>query len=429
MKIVPPAQAIQSVQSGQRVYLTGNCGVPRVLLQALIERAPQLSGVELCQPLTVTGSEYLSPELSGHLRVNTLFISPNVRAAVNAGRADFTPVPLSQIPLLFKNGTLPLDVALLHCSLPDGRGYCSLGTEAGLTLTIAEAARVRIAEINPQMPRTGGDTLIHVDQLAATVAVDYPLTELPPAEDENREVVEKIARHVAARIPDGATLQLGIGAIPNAILGYLAHKKDLGIHAELLSDGVIDLVEAGVINGTRKTLHPGKLVAGFIFGSRRLHQWVHENPLVELHRTEYVNSPLTVAQNAKMVAINSALEIDLTGQVCADSIGTRLYSGVGGQFDFIYGASLAPDGLPVIVLPSTVTARDGKIHSRIVPTLKPGAGVTLTRNHVHWVASEYGMVDLYGKTIRQRAQLLISIAHPTFRDDLIAQAHGLGYLE
>ncbi len=308
--------AVRNIRSGQHVYLTGNCGVPRVLLAALVAYAPQLADVEIYQPLTVTGAEYLQPELEGHLHVTSLFISPNVRPAINSGKADFIPVLLSELPLLFKRKIIPLDVAFLHCSPPDSEGFCSLGTEAGLSLTIAEAARCRFAEINPQMPRTYGDTLIHISQLDQLIPVDYPLSELQMISEGPTEVIEKIALNIVDRIADGATLQLGIGSIPNAVLGYLHSKQNLGIHAELISDEIIDLVEQGVINGSQKTLHPGKLVAGFVLGTRRVYEWVHENLAVELHRTEYVNSPRTIAQNARMTAVNSALQIDLTGQVC-----------------------------------------------------------------------------------------------------------------
>lgn len=421
-------EAVRLIQSGQRVFLTGNCSVPKRLLNALVEYAPTLRDVEICQALTVAGSEYVAPEMEGHLRVNTLFISSNVRKAVWEGRADFTPVLLSELPLLFKNGILPLDVALVHISPPDRNGFCTLGIESGLTKAAAEAARVIIAQVNPNMPRMLGDTLIHVNQLDAIVEVDEPLSELAMTEEGDLSIVCEIARHIAERIPDGATMQLGIGAIPNAVLTFLFEKKDLGVHSELFSDSVIELFEAGVLTGARKTLHPGKIVAGFIIGTRRLYQWVHDNPIVELYRTEYVNSPFTVAKNARMVAINSAIEVDFTGQVCADSIGTRFYSGVGGQMDFIYGASLSEGGLPIIALPSTTTLRDGSIVSRIVPTLKPGAGVVTSRNHIHHVATEYGMVNLYGKSIRQRTQLLISISHPQFRDELTAQAKALNFI-
>jgi len=421
-------EAVRSVKSGQRIFLTGNCSVPQQLMCSLVDYAPEIENVEICQPLTVGSSDYVKPVMEGHIRVNTLFISHNVRQAVHEGRADFTPVFLSELPLLFKRGILPIDVAFVHVSPPDHHGYCTLGIESGLTKTAAESARMIVAEVNQQMPRVLGDTFIHVSKLHRIVPVDYPLAELPQGCDESSAVVEKIAGYIGERIPDGATMQLGIGDIPNAVLKYLLHKKDLGVHSELISDGVIDLVEAGVLTGTRKTIHPGKIIAGFMLGTRRLYRWAHDNPLIELHLTEYVNNPYTIAQNSRMVAINSALEIDLTGQICADSIGPKLYSGVGGQLDFISGASNSDGGMPIIAMPSTSQLRDGSCVSRIVSMLKQGAGVVTTRNHVHYVVTEYGIVDLYGKTIRQRAHLLISIAHPDFRADLEREAKRLHYL-
>lgn len=422
------ADAVRLIKSGQRVFMTGNCSVPHALLAALVEYAPELHDVEICQALTVANGDYVTPAMEGHLRVNSLFISHNVRKAIWEGRADFTPVLLSELPLLFKRGILPVDVALIHVSTPDEDGYCTLGVEAGLSITAAEAAKLRIAQVNRQMPRLIGDTRMHISKIDAIVEVDEPLSELAMGEEGDQALVQKIAGYIAERIPDGATMQLGIGAIPDAVLKYLFHKKDLGVHSELFSDGVIDLVEAGVLTGARKTLHTGKITAGFLLGTRRLYQWADNNPLVEIQRTEHVNNPFIISQNRNMVAINSAIEVDFTGQVCADSIGTRFYSGVGGQNDFIYGASLSEGGLPIIALPATTTLRDGTVVSRITPMLKPGAGITTGRNHVHYVATEYGMVDLYGKSIRQRTQALISIAHPDFRDELTRQAKDLNYV-
>lgn len=427
-RLVTAGEAVRAVHSGDRIFLTGNCSVPKQLLNALIEYAPALQDVEICQALAVTGSEYVAPEMSGHLRVNALFISTNVRKAVQQGRADFTPVLLSEFPLLFKNGILPVDVAFVHVSPPDRMGYCTFGVESGLTRSAAESAKVIIAEVNPQMPRMHGDTLIHVSKLDYIVEVDYPLSEISMGTDDCDECTQRIAQYIAERIPDGATLQTGIGAIPNMVLRFLSDKKDLGIHTELFSDGVIDLVEAGIITGARKKIHRGKIISGFLLGTNRLYHWANDVPMIELHRTEYVNNPFVVAQNPKMVAINSAIEIDLTGQVCADSIGPKFYSGVGGQMDFIYGASMSEGGLPIIALPAVCTLSDGTPVSRIVSTLKPGAGVTASRSHVHYVVTEYGMVDLYGKSVRQRAQLLISIAHPDFRDELTCQAKALNYV-
>ncbi|HIE56708.1 MAG TPA: acetyl-CoA hydrolase/transferase family protein [Anaerolineales bacterium] len=422
-KTVSAAEAVRAIQSNNRVFLTGNCSVPQVVLDALVQRAPQVENVEICHALTVGPADYVSPEMEGHLQVNTLFIGHNVRKAVQEGRADFTPVLLSEFPLLFKNGYLPLDVAIIHLSPPDEHGFCSFGIEVGLSKTAAESAKIIIAEINEQMPRTLGDSFIHVSKLDYIVPVNYPLPELPMGGGKPDPVVEQISKHIAELIPDGATMQLGIGAVPDAVLKHLYDRKDLGVHTELFSDGVIDLVEAGVLTNARKTLHPGKIAAGFILGTKRLYDWVHNNPLIEFHRTEYINDPFNVAQNERMVAINSAIEVDLTGQVCADSIGPKLYSGVGGQLDFIYGASRSKGGVPIIALPSKA-----KNFSRITPMLKPGAGVVTTRNHVHYIVTEYGIAELYGKTIRQRAQALINIAHPEFRDELTRQAKELHYI-
>lgn len=421
-KVVSAGEAAKAIQSGDRVFLTGNCSVPKMVLAALVDRATELEDVEICQALTIGSADYVDPKMEGHLRVNTIFISPNNRDAVQAGRADFTPVLLSEFPLLFKEGHLPLDVAMVHLSPPDEHGFCSFGVEVGLSKTPAESADIIIAEVNEQMPRTLGDSFIHVSKLDYIVPVDYTLPQLPMG-GEGSEVVEQIAGHIAELIPDEATMQMGIGAIPDAVLKHLYEKRDLGIHTELFSDGVIGLVEAGVITNACKNINQGKITAGFILGSDKLYKWVDNNPVIEFRRTEYVNDPFVIAQNDRMVAVNSAIEVDLTGQVCADSIGPKLYSGVGGQLDFIYGASLSKGGVPVIALPSKA-----KNFSRIVAMLKHGAGVVTTRNHVHYVVTEYGVADLYGKSIRQRAQALINIAHPEFRADLKKKASELNYI-
>ncbi|MGQ0600655.1 MAG: acetyl-CoA hydrolase/transferase family protein [Anaerolineales bacterium] len=415
------------IQSNSRVFLSGNCSVPRQVLATLTAHAPRLTNVEIVQVLTIGPADYVAPECAGHLRVNTLFISDNVRAAVNEGRADFTPCFLSEIPGLFKSGKLPLEAALIQVSLPDEHGFCSFGVEVGISKSAAQSARMVIAEVNPRMPRTLGDAFIHISKLDVIVPVDYTLPEVKMAADSD-PVSEQIAAHVAALIPDGATLQTGIGAIPDAVLRRLTSHNDLGVHSELFSDGVIDLVQRGVINGERKTFHPGKIIAGFLLGTQRLYDFVHDNPMFELHPTDYVNDPFNIAQNERMVAINSAIEVDLTGQVCADSIGPRFYSGVGGQVDFVYGASRSKGGLPIIALPSTLTKKDGSKLSKIVALLKPGAGVTTSRNHVHYVVTEHGVADLYGKTVAQRAAALITIVAPEFQDELRAQAHELRYL-
>jgi len=421
-KIVSAEEAVRAIKSGDRIFLTGNCSVPTIALNALVNIAKELEDVEICHALTIGSADYVSPEMEGHLRVNALFIGPNVRAAVQEGRADFTPVLLSEFTRLFRGGYLPLDVAMVHLSPPDEHGFCSFGVEVGLSKTIAESAKIIIAEVNEKMPRTLGDSFIHVNKINYIIPVNYPLPEVPMG-GSGDEVVQTIAASIAELIPDGATMQMGIGAIPDAVLKFLYDKKDLGVHTELFSDGVIDLVEAGVLTNAQKTLHQGKIIAGFILGSQRLYSWVHNNPLIEFHRTEYVNDPFVIAQNDRMVAINSALEIDLTGQVCADSIGPKLYSGVGGQLDFVYGASRSKGGVPVIAIPSKT-----KNFSRIVTMLKQGAGVVTTRNHVHYVVTEYGVANLYGKTIRQRATSLINIAHPEFRDELRRGAKALNYI-
>ena len=426
-RMVSAEEAVRAIKSGDRVFLTGNVSVPQKVLSALVDYAPKLKDVEICQALTVGPAEYVSPAMEGHIRVNSIFISANIRSAIHDGRADFTPVLLAEYPLLFKRGILPLDVALIHVSLPDEHGFCSLGVEVGLTKTPAESAKIIIAEVNEQMPRTLGDSFIHVSRLNHIIPVNYPIAELMMAEEGSSEEVEKIAGYIADLIPDRATIQMGIGSIPDAVLKYLFNKKDLGVHTELFSDSVIDLVDAGILTNSQKTLHPGKIIAGFMLGTHRLYEWANDNPLIELHRTEYVNDPFVIAQNEYMIAINSAIEVDLTGQVCADSIGTKLYSGAGGQLDFIYGASRAKNGVPIIALPSTTILKDGTCISRITGTLKLGAGVVTTRNHVHYVVTEYGVVDLYGKTIRQRAHSLISIAHPDFRSILKKQANELHY--
>lgn len=424
-KLTTAEEAVKAVPNGANIFLTGNCSVPVHLLRALVKRARagEISGVRIHQVFTIGDADYVSPDLEGKIRVNTMFVGPNVRQAVNEGRADFTPVFLSEIPGLFKKGIVPLDVAFVHLSPPDEHGFCSFGIEVGLTKPAAESARMVIAEINERMPRTLGDSFIHVSKLTWAVRVNYPLPELPLSSPGALE--KAIGAHVAELIPDGATLQLGIGAIPDGVLPYLQDKRHLGIHTELFSDGVVDLVEMGVVTNERKTLHPGKIIAGFILGSERLYRFVHDNAMVEFHPQDYVNDPFVIARNDNMCSINSAIEVDLTGQVCADSIGHRFYSGVGGQVDFVRGAARSKGGKPIIALPST--AKDGAI-SRIVAALQPGAGVVTTRNDVHYVVTEYGVASLHGKTIRQRAEALITIAHPDFREALRRRARELHYI-
>jgi 4-hydroxybutyrate CoA-transferase len=427
-RITTAEEAIRQVKSGQRIFLTGYCAVPQKLLGALVEYAPELHGVEICHALTTGPVDYSRPEMKGHLHVNTMFISDNIRQAVQEGRVDFTPVLFSEYTMLFRNNLLPIDVALIHCSPPDEHGFCSLGIEVGQTKSPAESAKVILAEVNQQMPRTLGDSFIHLSRLNHIVPVNYKLPELLMSQGKPDPVIDKIAQQIAEMIPDGATLQMGIGAIPDTVLKYLSHKRDLGIHSELFSDGVIEPFESGVLNGARKSIHPGKIIAGFILGSHKLYKWVDDNPFIELHPTEYVNDPFVIAQNDRQVAINSAIEVDLTGQVCADSLGPKLYSGVGGQLDFIFGASRSKDGIPIIAMPSTITLPNGTTKSRINGILTRGAGITTSRNHIHYVVTEFGIAELYGRTIRQRAQQLINITHPEFKDDLIKQAKELHYI-
>ena len=425
-RLTTAENAVKMIQSGMRVFLTGNCSVPQIVLKALVERAPELENVEIVQVLTIGNADYVEPGMEKHLRVNTLFISDNVRGAVNDGRADFTPAHLSQIPRLFAEGVIPLDAALIQVSPPDEHGFCSFGVEVGVTKTAAQSASIVIAEINPNMPRTLGDAFIHISKIQYAISVDYKLPELPMGEPT--KLSKQIGQHVAGLIENGSTLQMGIGALPDGVLYYLRDKRHLGIHTELFSDGVIDLHEAGVITNERKTLHPGKMVAGFLLGTQRLYDFVDNNPVVELHPSEYINDPFIIAQNDKMVSINSAIEVDLTGQVCADSIGSRLYSGTGGQVDFVRGAARSKGGKAIIALPSSVTTRKGESFSRIVPLLKHGAGVVTTRNDVQYIATEFGVADLRGKSIRQRARALIDIAHPDQRVGLEEEAIRLKYI-
>lgn len=421
-----PQEAANLIQSNTHLFLTGNCSVPREVMSALVQRAPQLNNVEIYQVLTIGSADYVAKGMEKHLRVNTLFISDNVRSAVQEGRADFTPCFLSEIPDLFSSGRLPIDIALIQVSPPDEHGYCSFGVEVGVTKAAAQSAKFVIAEVNQKMPRAHGDAFIHISKIDVIVPVDYYLPEVHMSGETN-EVTENIADYVASLIPNGATLQTGIGAIPNAVLKRLVNHKDLGIHTELFSDGIIELVKQGVINGEKKSIHFGKIVAGFMLGTQALYDFADDNPQIEMHPTEYVNDPFIIAKNNKMVAINSAIEIDLTGQVCADSIGTRFYSGVGGQIDFIYGASRSKGGVPIIAMPSKLVKGE-KSFSKIVPMLKPGAGVTTSRNHVRYVVTEHGVADLYGKTIRKRAEALINVADPEFRDELTVKAKELNYI-
>jgi len=378
-----------------------------------MQRGPQVQEVEIVHMMTMGTAPYVAPEMAGHFRHNAVFIGANVREAINEGRADYTPMYLSEIEDLFESGAMPLDVALIQVSPPDSHGFCSFGVGVDTTLTAARLASYVVAQVNDQMPRTYGDSFVHVSKIDAVVESSRPLCAMQRVEATDMQ--EAIARNVAGLIDDGAVLQTGIGGIPDAVLPLLMDRKDLGVHSELVSDGVIPLIDAGVITGARKNFKPRKIILGFVLGTQRLFDYVDDNPIFEFHPTAYTNDPALIARNDHMVAINSALQVDLTGQVCSDSIGTYFYSGIGGQVDFLRGASRSKGGKPIIALPST--AKNGTI-SRITPMLAPGAGVVTSRGLIRYVVTEYGVAYLHGKSIRQRAQALIEIAHPKFRDEL-----------
>lgn len=418
-KLCTPEEAVKAITSGMRVYVHPGCATPEVLLHAMCENSEHLSNVEVIHILTLGITPYSDPKMEGRFRHNALFIGPNVRKAVNEGRADYTPIFLGEVPDLFYRGILPIDVSLINVSPPDKYGFCSYGVGIDTTKAATDVAKIIIAQINPHQPRSLGDSFIHIDKIDYCVEVDAPLNELRYEERlkslNDQQMYREIGKHIASIIEDGSTLQLGIGAIPEAVLGYLFDKKDLGIHTEMFSDGVIKLVENGVITNEKKTLHPGKIIAGFVLGTKKLFDFIDNDPFIEFHPSNYTNDPFIISQNDKMVAINSAIEIDLSGQICADSIGSYFYSGFGGQLDFIRGASKSKGGKPIIAIPST--AKNGTI-SKIVPFLSQGAGVTTTRGDVHYVVTEYGIAELYGKTLIQRARALIDIAHPDFREEL-----------
>jgi acyl-CoA hydrolase len=423
-KVVTPQEAMLCIRSKMRVYIHPGCAEPETLVEALMARGPHVKSVEIVHILTLGCADYISPQFEGHFRHNAMFIGGNVRQAVNEGRADYTPVFLSQIENLFESGQMPIDVALIQVSPPDAHGFCSFGVGIDTTPTAARQAKIVVAQVNDQMPRTYGDSFIHVSDIDAIVESSRPLCQLQPI--EITDMHRAIGRNVASLIEDGATLQLGIGGIPDAVLLQLTSHKNLGIHTEMLSDSVIPLIESGVINGSSKTIHRGKTVTGFVLGSKKLFDYVDNNPAFEFHPNSYTNDPWVISQNHKMVAINSALQVDITGQVCADSIGTYFYSGIGGQVDFIRGASRCKGGKPIIAIPST--AKGGKV-SRIAPMLDPGAGVVTSRGSVHYVVTEYGVAYLHGRNIRQRAEALIEIAHPKFRDELYAYCEKTRWLQ
>ncbi|WP_028789166.1 acetyl-CoA hydrolase/transferase family protein [Terrimonas ferruginea] len=408
-----PAEAVQHIKSNDRVFIHGSAATPLTLVQALLARGGEITNVELVAISTFGHIDWDHPHIRKNFYLNSLFVSGNVREWVNSESGDYVPVFLSEIPNLFRNGYLPLDVALVQVSPPDIHGYCSLGTSIDAARCAVQVATKVIAQVNPNMPRTHGDGQVHVSRFASMIWDESSLPEVNYAEKVDAASL-RIGEHVAGLIEDGSTLQTGIGAIPDAVLAQLGNHKGLGIHTEMFSDGIVPLVEKGVITNEHKKVHPGKIVTSFIAGTRKVYDFVHDNPAVAFMDVSFVNDTSVIRRNPKAVAINSAIEVDLTGQVCADSIGIYQYSGIGGQMDFMRGASLSEGGKPVIALPSVTS----KGISRIVPLLKPGAGVVTTRGHVHYIVTEYGVVNLYGKNMEQRARLLISIAHPDQRDML-----------
>ena len=413
MKIVSPAEAVAGIRSGDQVYVHCAAATPEVLLDALVERAPDLHDVGVVHLHCEGPGPHLAPAMAGHFRHRALFIGPNARAAVNEGRADYVPVFLSDVPRLFRSGAMPLDAVFVNATPPDAHGFCSLGVSVEAMHAAIAAARTVIVQVNRAMPRTLGESFIHVSQIDYAVEVDQPPFPIQPP--VVGEIERRIGEFVAELVPDGATLQLGIGAIPTAAALFLRDRRDLGVHTEMFSDAVVDLVESGAITGARKERNRGKIVTAFLMGSQRLYDFVDDNPMVEMRSVDFTNDTHIIRSFATMTAINSAIEVDLTGQVVADSIGDRLYSGVGGQMDFIRGAALADEGRAIIALPSTAA---GATVSRIVSHLRPGAGVVTTRAHVRTVVTEYGVAELFGLSLRERAKALIEIAHLDHRDAL-----------
>jgi 4-hydroxybutyrate CoA-transferase len=421
MRIVTAHEAVAGVRSGQRLYLQCAAATPSVLLDALVARAPELEAVEVVHLHVEGPGPHLAPEMAAHFRHRALFIGPNARRAVNEGRADYVPVFLSEVPRLFDSGALPLDAVFVNATPPDPHGFCSLGTSVEAMHAAIRCARTVVVQFNRSMPRTLGESFIHVSQIDLAVEVDVPPVERPVG--VIGDVERRIGAHVAELVPDGATLQLGIGGIPAATALFLRDKRDLGVHTEMFTDSIVDLVEAGAVTGARKERNRGKLVTAFLMGSRRLYAFVDDNPMLEMRSVDFTNDTHVIRSFSRMTAINSAIEVDLTGQVVADSIGQRLYSGVGGQMDFIRGAALASEGRAIIALPSQAA---GKGISRIVATLAPGAGVVTTRAHARTIVTEYGVAELFGRSLRERAQALIAIAHPDHRDELQHAARALG---
>lgn len=413
---VTPQEAVSVIRSGDRIFIHTAAAAPQVLVKALAERGGELRNVQIYQLHTEGPAPYADEQYQDSFRVHSLFTGANMRDAVQDGRADFVPVFLSDIPRLFRRGVIPLDVAILQVSPPDAHGYVTLGVSVDTSLAAAQSAKVLIAEINPQMPRTQGDGNIHISRFDKVIDVNYPLpTHIIP---EPSEIERRIGENIAGLVENGATLQMGIGAIPNAALQAMANHRELGIHTEMFSDGIIPLVEKGIITNEHKAKHPGHIVTGFLVGSQKLYDFVNDNPLVRVLDIEYVNDTSVIRKNPKATAINSAIEVDITGQVCADSIGSRIFSGVGGQMDFIRGAALSKGGKPIIALP----AMTNKGISRITSMLKPGAGVVTTRAHVHYIVTEFGVAEMWGRSIQERAKAMINIAHPDHREQLMKEA-------
>lgn len=412
-KLTSAEKAVSAIKSGDRVVTGHACAEPQVLVKAMVEQAERLENVEVVHMVAMGQAEYCKEGMEKSFRHNALFVGGSTRKPVQAGRADYTPCFFSEVPRLFADGQLPVDVALIQITRPDEHGFCSFGVSVDYTRPAALAAKCVIAEVNDQMPRTLGDAFIHVSELDYIVETSSPLIELP--QPKISEIEEKIGYNVALLVEDGSTLQLGIGSIPDAVLLFLKEKKDLGIHTEMFSDGVVELVEAGVITNSAKTEHQGKMVCTFLMGTKKLYDFVDNNPMVEMYSVDYCNDPYVIAKNPKLISINSALQVDLGGQICADTIGPKQFSGVGGQVDYVRGASRSEGGKSIIALPST--AKKGTV-SRIVPQLDPGASVTTSRNDVHYVVTEFGVADLRGKSMRERAKALIEIAHPDFREAL-----------
>ncbi|MEC4115913.1 acetyl-CoA hydrolase/transferase C-terminal domain-containing protein [Myroides phaeus] len=413
MKYVSASEAAKVVKSGDRIYVHAAAATPNVLTKAISDRADELRGVEFCHIHTEGAAPYADPALADSFHVNSFFIGKNVRHTIAAGNGSYTPVFLSEVPNLFRKGAVTLDVVLIQVSPPDEHGFCSLGVSVEATVAAMEFAKVVIAQINSFMPRTFGDSVLHISKIDMAVEHNCPLYASKPTVITDTEA--KIGGFVAELIEDESTLQMGIGNIPNAVLAQLTNHKDLGLHTEMFSDGVIDLIESGVINCSKKAVTKGRALATFLIGSERLYKFVDNNPFIVLKESNYVNDTSVIRQNPKVVAINSALEVDLTGQVCADSLGTKMYSGVGGQMDFVRGASLSKGGKAIIALSSVSNRGD----NRIVPFLKQGAGVVTTRAHAQYIVTEYGVADLYGKTLKQRVEAMASIAHPNFREEVL----------